>query len=61
MKFKPKDIVAILVVIVAASLLHRGIDSTVGWSLLGIVGGYYGIDFLPFIKWGRNQGKKEKE
>ena len=59
MKWQPKDVIAILVIIIAASLLHRGIDTTVAFSLLAVVGAYYGIDFLPFIKWGRNQGKKK--
>jgi len=35
-----------------------GIDSMVKWTLLGVVGAYYGIDLTPFIKLGRNQGKK---
>jgi len=60
-KWQPKDIVAILVIGVAAALLFKGINGTVAWSLVAIIAGYYGIDFAPFIKWGRNQkGKKEE-
>lgn len=61
MKWQPKDIIAILVVIVAGFLLWQGIDNIVGFSLLAIVAGYYGIDLAPFIKWGRKQGKEKEE
>jgi len=59
MKWEPKDIVALVVVAGAVSLLWQGIDNIVGFSLLGIIVGYYGIDLTPFIKVGRNQGKKK--
>jgi len=58
--WQPKDVIAVLVIGVAATLLLKGINGTVAWSLVAIVAGYYGIDFAPFIKWGRNQSKKEK-
>ena len=60
MKWQPKDIIALVVILGAISLLWQGIDSIVGFTLLGIVAAYYGIDLTPFIKLGRNQkGKKE--
>lgn len=61
MKFQPKDIVAILVIIVAATLLFRGIDDTVAWTLVAVVCAYYGIDLTPFVKLGRNQSKKNED
>ncbi|GAI80575.1 unnamed protein product [marine sediment metagenome] len=60
MKWQPKDVIALVVIIGAIMLLAMGIDSLVGWTLLGIVGAYYGIDLTPWLKVGRNQkGKKE--
>ncbi len=59
MKWQPKDVIAILVIIIAGVLLLKGIDTIVGWSLLAVVCAYYGIDFTPFIKLGRNQKEKE--
>lgn len=60
MKWTPKDCIAGLVVIVAGGLLWQGIDNIVGYSLLAIVAGYYGIDLTPFIKVGRNKGNKKE-
>lgn len=61
MKWQPKDVIAILVIVLAGSLLWQGIDNIVAFALLGIIAGYYGIDLTPFIKLGRNQGKKKEE
>lgn len=60
MKWQPKDVIAILVIVLAGSLLWQGIDNIVAFALLGIIAGYYGIDLTPFIKLGRNQGKKKE-
>lgn len=60
MKWQARDVIAGLVVIVAASLLHRGIDSTVGWTLIAIVAGYFGISIPSLIKISR-QPPAEKE
>jgi len=57
MKWQPKDVIAIVVVVGAISLLWQGIDNIVAYSLLGIVAAYYGIDLTPFIKLGRNKKK----
>ena len=59
-KWEPKDLIALVVIIGAIILLAMGIDSLVGWTLLGIVGAYYGIDLTPFIKLGRNQKNKNQ-
>jgi len=61
MKWQPKDVIAIIIVLGAISLLWQGIDTLVSWTLLGIVAAYYGIDLTPFIKLGRNQKKKKGE
>ncbi len=58
-KWAPKDVIALVVIVGAIYLLANSIDSFVGWTLVGIVGAYYGIDLTPFLKLGRNQGKKE--
>jgi len=55
MKWKPQDVIAVVIVIGCFTLLGMGKDSIVSWTLLGVVGLYYGIDLTPFIKLGRNQ------
>ena len=60
MKWQVRDIVAILVIIVAASLLHRGIDTVVGWTLIAIVAGYFGISVPSLIKIIRAPPPKEE-
>jgi len=63
--WEPKDVIAVIIVIGAIALLWQGIDTLVGWTLLGIVAAYYGIDLTPFIHLGRNQptknGKETKD
>lgn len=61
MKWQPKDVIALVVIIIAGVLLFFGINGKVGWTLVAVVCGYYGIDLTPFIKLGRNQGKKKGE
>lgn len=60
MKWQPKDVIALVVIVGAIYLLATGINHTVGWALIGIVISYYGLDLTPFIKLGRNQGKKKE-
>ncbi len=57
-KIEGKDIVSVVVVICATILILSGKDSIVGFTLLAVVAGYYGVDLAPFIKIGRNQGGK---
>lgn len=61
MKWQPKDIIAVVVIGGAVSLLWQEIDTQVGWALIAIVAGYYGIDLTPFIKVGRNRKPKKEE
>lgn len=55
MKWKPQDVIAVIVIVGAISLLWQGIDTTVGWALIVIVAAYYGIDLSPWFKIGRNK------
>lgn len=61
MKWQPKDVIALVVIIIAGVLLGMGINHQVGWTLVAVVCAYYGIDLSPFLKIGRNQGKKKEE
>jgi len=58
--WKPQDVLAVIIVIGCIVMICMGIDGTVKWTLLGVVGAYYGIDLTPWIKLGRRQGKKEE-
>lgn len=61
MKWMPKDVIALVVIIGAIYLLATGVNSFVGWTLVGVVGAYYGIDLTPWLKLGRNQKAKKEE
>lgn len=61
MKWQPKDVIALVVIIGAIYLLAAGVNSFVGWTLVGVVGAYYGIDLTPWLKVGRNRKKKKEE
>jgi len=61
MKWTPRDIIALVVIVGALYLLATGVDSYVGWTLVGIVGAYYGIDLTPWLHVGRNQKPKKEE
>ena len=60
MKWQPKDVIAVIIVLGSIAMILVSIDGIVKFTLLGIVAAYYGIDLTPFIKLGRRQ-KKEKE
>ncbi|OFW65465.1 MAG: hypothetical protein A2Y74_01535 [Actinobacteria bacterium RBG_13_63_9] len=56
-KIKAADIVAVVVVIACTYLLCHGIDTIVGYSLLAVVTGYFGLEVtLPHI--GKRKGGK---
>lgn len=61
MKWKPQDIIALVVILGAIALLVMGRDTIIGWTLIAVVCAYYGIDLTPFVKLGRNQSKKKGE
>ena len=60
-KWQPKDVIALVVILIAGGLLFTGINGRVGWTLICIVLAYYGIDLTPLIKIGRNQGKNQSQ
>ena len=59
MKWTPKDVIALVIIVGAVYLLATGRDSWVGASLLAIVAAYYGIDLSPWFTIGRNQKPKK--
>lgn len=61
MKWEPKDVIACIIVAGCIVMICIGINSTIKWTLLGIVGAYYGLDLTPFIKLGRRQKSKKGE
>ena len=58
-KWKPIDVISLVIVAGCLGLLYLGYDGMIKITLLVAVSVYYGIDLSPFIKLGRNQGKKE--
>jgi len=54
-KWGPQDVIACLIIVGCFGLLALGRDSVISWTLLGVVGAYYGIDLSPWFKLGRNQ------
>ena len=61
MKWKPKDVIALVIIVGAIYLLATGVNHWVGATLLAIVGAYYGIDLTPAIRLGRNQKPKKED
>jgi len=61
MKWQPKDVIAVIIIVACFVLKALGMDGTLSWALLGVVGAYYGIDLTPGIKIGRKQKPKEEE
>jgi hypothetical protein len=47
MTIKGRDIVALCVLASCVWLLSHGIDTIVGYTLLGVVCGYFGIEIIP--------------
>jgi len=61
MKWKPQDVIGVIIIVGCFTLLIMGRDSYISWTLLGVVGLYYGVDLTPFIKLGRNQRSKKED
>ena len=59
MKWEPKDVIACIIITGCIAMICMGIDGTLKWTLLAVVGAYYGIDLTPFLKIGRRQKHKE--
>lgn len=54
-KWKPIDVVSLVIITGCTIMIILGIDGMIKFTLLAVVGLYYGIDLTPFIKLGRNQ------
>lgn len=59
MKWKPADVIAIILVLSFVALKCLGHDDMISKALLGIVVCYYGFDLTPWVKIGRNQKAKK--
>ncbi len=59
-KWGPQDVIALVLILGGLALRFTGVDGAVGMGLVAVAALYYGIDLTPFIKLGRNQGKKEE-
>jgi hypothetical protein len=57
-KWKPADVIALIVVVTCAVLLMSGIDTVVGYTLLGVVMCYFGIDLSGISNHFNGKGKK---
>lgn len=61
MKWTPKDVIAVIIVVGCLILLTMGRNSVISWALLAVVGAYYGLDLTPWVKLGRNQKSKKED
>ena len=59
-KWGPQDVIALVLILGGLGLRFSGVDGATGSGLIVVACLYYGIDLSPFIKLGRNQGKKEE-
>jgi len=60
MKWKPQDVIAILILVGTFTLMGLGHNSALSWTTLGVVCAYYGIDLTPWFKAGRRQAGEKK-
>ena len=58
--WKPVDVISVLIIIGCFILIIMHHDGNIKITLLAVVGLYYGIGLTPFIKLGRNRGKREE-
>lgn len=61
MKWTPRDVIACIIVLGCFTLKALGLDNVVSWTLLAVVGAYYGIDLSPWFRIGRRQKEKKEE
>lgn len=50
-KWKPADCIALIIVVVCAVLLIKGLDHVVSYTLLGVTVCYFGIDLSGIIEY----------
>lgn len=61
MKWKPQDVMALIIVAGCFALIFMGHNGVIHYTLLGVVGVYYGVDLTPFVKLGRRQSPPKDE
>lgn len=61
MKWQPKDVIALVVLVGTFTMMGLGHNSALSWTTFGVVCAYYGIDLTPWIKLGRRQKKPEED
>ena len=59
-KWGPQDVIALVLILGGLALRFSGVDGVTGTGLVVIAALYYGIDLTPFIKLGRNIGRKKE-
>jgi hypothetical protein len=48
-RWKPADVIALVIVVACATLLMTGRDSIISYALLGVVVCYFGIDLSGIV------------
>jgi len=61
MKWKPIDVISLVLIIGCLAMIIAHHDGLIKFTLLVVVGLYYGIDLTPFIRLGRNIKRKEED
>ena len=60
-KWGPQDVISLVIVAGCLVMIIMGHNGQIKFTLLLVVGLYYGIDLTPFIKLGRNKKSKDEE
>jgi len=60
MKWQPKDVIAIMILMGTFTLMGLGHNSALSWTTFGVVCAYYGIDLSPWFRVGRVQKPKKE-
>ncbi len=60
-KWKPIDIISLVLVVGCLGLLYLGKDGIIKITLLAVVTVYYGVDLAPFIRLGRRTRRKQED
>lgn len=61
MKWKPIDVISLVIIIGCLVMIILGYNGQIKFTLLLVVGLYYGIDLTPFIRLGRVIKRKEED
>ncbi|KKM86233.1 hypothetical protein LCGC14_1281040 [marine sediment metagenome] len=60
-KWKPIDVISLVIIASCLILIIMDHNGMIKFTLLAVVGLYYGIDLTPFIKLGRRTKHKEED